>query len=65
MTAPVIGIGDPPRSVIFIAMPNATDSTSLADLSSLYDVGPERRFETGGYALSAYQLTLKRSAVRE
>jgi hypothetical protein len=61
MTGPVIGIGDPPRSVLYIAVPNAKDSTSLTLLSSLYEVGPERRFESGGYAMSAYQMRLKSS----
>ena len=63
MAGPAVGTGEPPRSLLYIAMPNAKDSTSLADLSSLYDVAPERRFEASGYSVSAYQMTLK-SGVR-
>jgi len=60
MTAPVMLIRNPPPpSAIYIAMPNATDSTSLAELAGVYDVGPERRFESGGYAVAAYPLHLR------
>lgn len=63
MTGPVVLIRNPPpRSLIYIDMPNGKDSTSLAELSSVYDVGPERRFESDGYAISAYHLTLRRVA---
>ena len=57
-----------PRSVLYVAVPNAKDGTTLGLLANLYAVGPERRFESGGYACSAYELTLKtdaRSAPRE
>jgi len=48
-----------PRSVIYIAMPNAKDPMTLGLLARLYDVKPERRFESNGYTVSAYQMTLK------
>ena len=62
VTEPVILIREPPpRSILYIALPNGKEPTTLAPLSRVYAVGPERRFETGGYALSAYQLTIKSS----
>ena len=63
MTGPMVLIRNPPPpSIIYIAVPNGKDSTSLAELSSRYDVGPERRFASGGYALSAYVMTARVSA---
>jgi hypothetical protein len=60
MTGPVVLIRQPPpREILYLAMPNGKDSTSLAELAGSYDIGPERRFESGGYALSAYQMTVK------
>jgi hypothetical protein len=46
-------------SLIYIAMPNARDSATLTGLSTRYAGGLERRFESGGYSLSAYELTRK------
>jgi hypothetical protein len=48
-----------PRSLIYVALPNARDSMTLALLSDRYVVGPQRRFEASGYALSAYELRLR------
>ena len=48
-----------PQSMVYIAMPNARDSVKLRLLSNRYVVGPERRFEADGYALSAYELRLR------
>ena len=60
MTGPVVLIRNPPpQSIIYIALPNGKDSTSFAELSARYDVGPERRFESGGYAISAYEMTAR------
>jgi hypothetical protein len=60
MTGPVVLIRQPPpRSILYLVMPNGKDSTSLAELAGSYDVGPERRFESGGYVLSAYQMTAR------
>jgi hypothetical protein len=51
-----------PRSLVYVALPNALDSVTLALLSDRYVVGPERRFKASGYALSAYELRLRSSS---
>ena len=51
-----------PQSLVYIALPNAQDAVTLSMLSDRYVVGPERRFEAGGYALSAYELRLRGSS---
>jgi len=55
----VLARAAPPRSLVYVALPNARDSLTLALLSDRYAVGPERRFEASGYALSAYELRLR------
>ena len=39
-----------------LALPNGNNARALSDLGRIYEVGPERRFERGGYALSTYTL---------
>lgn len=48
-----------PRSVLYLAMPNADDPRAFERLARFYTIGPERRFEQDGYVLSAYPLTIK------
>ncbi len=48
-----------PQTLVYVALPNARDSVTLALLSDRYVVGPERRFEASGYALSAYELRIR------
>ena len=45
-----------PASLLYIVLPNAKDSVRLHLLAPRYVIGPERRFEADGYALSAYEL---------
>jgi hypothetical protein len=49
----------PPRSLVYVALPNAGNSAPLEQLANRYIIGPERRFEASGYAISAYELTLR------
>ena len=53
--------GEPPRSMIYIAMPNAKDPVTLPLLANGYVVGPEQRFESDGYAVSVYRLERRSS----
>ena len=46
-------------ALVYVALPNARDSMTLARLAERYVIGPERRFEANGYALSAYELRLR------
>jgi hypothetical protein len=55
---------EPPRSMIYIAMPNAKDPVTLPLLAHGYVVGPAQRFESDGYAVSVYRLE-KRSGDEE
>jgi hypothetical protein len=55
----ILARSDAPRSLVYVALPNARDSMTLARLSERYVIGPERRFEANGYALSAYELRLR------
>lgn len=63
MTGPIDVRTEAPRSLLYIAVPNAKDSTALTRLASVYHVGPERRFQSDGYALSAYQLYRKNTSL--
>ena len=49
----------PPRSLVYVALPNAGNAAPLEQLANRYIIGPERRFEASGYAISAYELTLR------
>jgi len=41
----------------YLALPNGNNRKTLGRLGRVYDVGPERRFERGGYVLSTYTLS--------
>ena len=45
------------RRAVYIALPNASKSGTMAQLASAFDIGPERRYRNDGYWLSTYELT--------
>ena len=52
-----------PDSAWFLSLPNGSAEVALRDLGGLYVIGPERRFRRGGYSLSTYPLTLRKSGL--
>ena len=52
----VVALPARPSLAYYLALPNGNNARALSDLGRVYDVGPEQRFERGGYALSAYML---------
>jgi hypothetical protein len=52
-----------PRAAWFLSLPNGRAEFALRDLGGLYVIGPERRFRRGGYSLSTYPLTLRKSGL--
>ena len=51
-----------PDRFTFVALPNADIPRALVNLGLYYEWGPPRRFEKGGYAILAYDMTLRRGA---
>jgi hypothetical protein len=49
-----------PQKAWYFALPNQDYADGLRKLETLYDVGPERRVERRGYAMSIYPLALRR-----
>ena len=51
-----------PDRFTFLALPNADIPRALANLGLYYDWGVPRRFERDGYAILAYDMTLRHGA---
>jgi hypothetical protein len=58
-TAAVSGELKSPEKAWYFAMPNQDFADGIRKLRTLYDVGPARRVERGGYAMSIYPLALR------
>jgi len=52
----VVALPIHPAVAYYLALPNGNNARALSDLARIYEVGPERRFVRGGYALSTYML---------
>jgi len=57
----VVALPVRPSLAYYLALPNGNNARALSDLGRVYEVGPERRFERGGYSLSTYMLRAPRS----
>jgi hypothetical protein len=57
--AAVSGEFKPPAKAWYFALPNQDYAGGLRELETLYDIGPERRVERGGYAMSFYELRVR------
>ena len=51
-----------PERFTFLALPNADIPRALANLGLFYEWGAPRRFERSGYAIAAYDMTLRHGA---
>jgi len=51
-----------PERFTFLALPNADIPRALANLGLYYEWGSPRRFERSGYAIAAYDMTLRHGA---
>jgi hypothetical protein len=51
-----------PERFTFLALPNADIPRALTNLGLFYEWGPPRRFERSGYAVLAYDMTLRHGA---
>jgi hypothetical protein len=58
-TAAVSGELTSPARAWYFALPNQDFADGLRKLETLYDIGPERRVERRGYAMSIYPLVLR------
>jgi hypothetical protein len=57
--AAVSGELESPARAWYFALPNQDFADGLRTLETLYDIGPERRVERHGYAMSIYPLVLR------
>ena len=60
-TAAALEEPHPPANAWYFALPNHDFADGLRKLETRYDIGPERRVERRGYAMSIYPLVLKQS----
>jgi hypothetical protein len=58
-TAAVSGELRSPAKAWYFALPNQDFADGLRKLETLYDIGPARRVERRGYAMSIYPLVLR------
>jgi len=58
-TAAVSGELRSPARAWYFALPNQDFAGGLRKLGTLYDIGPERRVQRRGYAMSIYPLVLR------
>jgi len=60
-TAAASGEPRPPARAWYFALPNHDFADGLRKLETRYDIGPERRVERRGYAMSIYPLVLRQA----